>query len=457
MLDKYCVVGAGPSGLATIKSFKEAGIPFDCFERESDIGGVWNFDSPSGCVYETTRMISSKRLTRFTDFPMPPDYPFFPSQRQAFAYLQAYAQHFELYDQIEFNTPIEHIKSLDKGWEILIKGEKKPRHYRGVVIASGHHRDPNMPNYPGRFSGDVLHSHNYKSPDQLRGKRILIVGAGNSGCDIAVDAINMGECIFHSLRRGYHFLPKYLFGRPIDVMMEHLENWPLPRFFRHRLYELGLSVLFGSAKSQGLPEPDHRLFQTHPTVNSVYPYYVNHGCITIKPDIQEFCETRVKFSDGSEEEIDLVIYATGYKVSFPFLNQKHVMKPDGGSKLYLNCFHPDRNDFFVVGLIQANGGFWQLAEYQAKLISRFVLANTLNPKQAKWFSKLKSQSSELDHEISYVKSQRHMLEVEYFSYRRRLKRLISRFKDVPAKHQNTTLSDEHSPSGQKIPQAQPAG
>ena len=173
-----------------------AGIPFDCLEHEDDVGGNWYFGKPHSSVYHSTHTISSKRLTEYVDFRMPPHYPAYPSHRQVWEYLRDYAKHFGLYEHIELKTPIA--GSIRPPSWVVTLADGRQRSYRGVVIANGHNWDPKWPEYPGQFEGVALHSAQYKTPDVLRGKHVPVVGGGNSGCDIAVEASHNAAATFHS-------------------------------------------------------------------------------------------------------------------------------------------------------------------------------------------------------------------------------------------------------------------
>lgn len=425
---RYCIIGAGACGLAVVKNFKERGIPFDCFEREADIGGLWNEASPHR-VYETTHLNTSKRLSRYTDFPIPESYPQFLSRQQARQYINAYADNFDLRSAITFNTEVERVEEVAGHWEVSIAGEAAPRIYDGIVIANGHHWDPKMPVYPGHFDGECLHSHDVKSRDQIRGKRILIAGAGNSGCDLAADGAHMAEKVFHSMRRGYYFLPRFVFGRPLDLLIDLTQRWPLPRRFLYGMYSAVLYMVVGPHEKYGLQRPDHKLLECHPSAASAYLDHLAHGRITPKPDIKELKGNRVLFTDGSEETVDLLIYATGFNVSFPFLDRRHIFDESGRANLFLHIFHRQRDDLFLVGLATpADGGFWQLADYQAQLIASYIIAQERNSPTADWFRRHKAKAKPtIDHGVTYVKSDRHLFEVQHYRYRTYMKRMLAKF------------------------------
>lgn len=425
--DRFCILGAGTSGLAVAKNFLQGGIPFDCLEREDDIGGNWYFGKPASSIYASTHLISSKRQTEFTDFPMPKEYPEYPGCELVWDYLQDYVREFILREHIQFNTTIERIEPGDEGWRVSLAGGEQ-RVYRGVVIANGHNWQPRWPNYPGQFTGEVIHSANYKTPDVLRGKRALVVGGGNSGCDLAVEASIHARRALLSMRRGYHVLPKFFKGMPLDQFNERLLSWRLPLWMRRLGAKLVIRWVLGPPEVSGLPKPDHQLFESHPIINSQLHYRVAHGDLAIRPDVERLEGSRVVFVDGSEEEIDLIIYATGFEISFPFVDHEHLNWRDGGPDLFLHSFHPQRDDLFVAGLIQPDSGQWGLVDYQAQLITRYLQTLEHDPRRAEWFAKLKqTPKHDLNHGIRYIDSPRHRLEVEHFAYRRRLQKLIDRF------------------------------
>jgi hypothetical protein len=443
---KYCLIGAGPAGLTVAKNFVSQGIALDWFEREADLGGNWHYGQASSSVYASTHLISSKRLTEYTDFPMPAEYPPYPSHRQVLDYLRSYAEHFDLTGRITFNTSVERVEPVGDQWQVTLDDGQPPRRYQGVVVANGHHWDPLLPQFPGEFSGRIIHSKDYKTPDILAGKRVLVVGAGNSGCDIAVEAAQHAEETYLSLRRGYHFLPKFLHGRPIDICNENMQRWRVPLWLQRWVSGVMVRIALGRPQRYGLPAPDHRLFETHPIINSQLLYYVGHGRIRVKPTLECLCGERVRFRDGSELPLDLIILATGYRVSFPFLDSSLVLDESQKPKLFLNAFHPQYDNFFVAGLMQPNSGLWGLVDRQAQLMAAFVVAQQRDPQTAAWFRKLKrAKAPDLSHGIEFLDTLRHLLEVEYFSYRERLKKLHTQFgENTKAKFSLASPNESHT-------------
>ncbi len=448
-IDRYCVIGAGASGLAVAKTFKERGIPFDCFEREADIGGLWNEATPTGLVYETAHLVSSRTQTEFEDFPMPEDDPIYPSHRQALAYFKDYADHFGIRDDITLNTAVESVEEADGGWRVKLAGERTPRKYAGVVIANGHHDTPRMPERPGTFTGEILHSRKYRHPSQLAGKRVLVVGAGNSACDIVIDAVHHAKEAHLSIRHGYFFVRKFMCGWPTDKVLAFFEAMRLPRLIRQYMYMFAHRIITGPARRYGLPTPEHNILDTHPTLNSELPGHVAHGNITVRPDIEAFDGKRVRFDDESDGEFDLIVYATGYAMSFPFIDERLLIDDDDRPKLYLNVFHPKKNTLFAAGLVQANGSIWRLADYQARLIANFIVARALGHERASWFGALKSGGRKAESIDTFMATERHLLERDYYAYGRHLKKLNRRFGTMAQAHYPTSAARSQSADSTK--------
>lgn len=423
-MDRVLVIGAGSSGLAAAKNLRGHGLAVDVLEREHELGGLWNYGRPQSVLYHSTRMISSKPFTQYPDFPMPAGYPDYPHHTQVLDYLRSYARHFGLDEAIEYGSPVERLAPVDGGaaWEATV-GTGERRRYGAVVVASGHHRSPRWPEFPGEFAGEVMHAASYRTPDVLRGRRVLVVGGGNSGCDIVVEAAQFGDAAFHSTRRGYHYIPKYVLGRPADQVGDLMLKLRLPLPLRRWLARLAIRLTIGTHEQIGLPEPDHRLWETHPIVNSLLPYFVRHGGVAPRPDIERFDGRRVRFTDGTAEEVDLVVYATGYRVGFPFLDDGELEWPGGRPRLWRNVFHPRYDTLFFAGLIQPDSGQFGLVHWQTRAIAGFLAGARAGLPAADRLRERKARPEADDRPIRYRDSPRHALEVEHWSYRQALREL----------------------------------
>lgn len=433
--ERFCIIGTGAAGITAAKHLKAVGIPFDVIEREDEVGGNWYYGHPNSSVYKSTHLLSSKPMTAYTDFPMADDFPDYLRQDQALAYLRSYARHFGVYEHIEFHTSVDRVEPVDVGgdlpgrpyWNVTL-GSGETRRYRGVIICNGHHWDPIYPQLPGHFEGTILHSRQYKTPDVLHGKRVLVVGAGNSGCDLAVEAVYHAEKVFHSTRRGYHYIPKYIFGRPVDQVAEVAIRMRVPLLIRRAMNTLLVRVVLGNPQSYGLPKPDHRLLEAHPIVNSQMLYHVGHGDIIPKPNVTELCGDSVRFVDGSVESIDLIVYCTGFKISFPFIDQTHLNWQRVGPGLFLHAFHPQYDNLFVVGLLQPDSGIFWLMDLQAQLVARFIHAQQHDPAKADEFRRIKAgKQPDIRGGVKHVATERHFLEISHNAYRRQVEKLLARF------------------------------
>jgi len=425
--DRYCVIGAGAAGLATCRALSQFGLPFDCFERERDIGGLFNYGQSSSSVYKSAHLLSSKSTSEFPDFPMPADYPPYPHHTLVLEYFQSYARHFGLYDQISFNISVESVEPTAAGWEVRFAGGRT-RRYRGVIIANGHHSIPILPQFPGQFDGVTLHSKQYRTPEIFADKRVLVVGAGNSACDVALDAVPGASRVYLSIRRSCYFLSKFSFGKPGDVTLNKMGRLRFPMWLRRFLVGLSAFSTNGRPERLGLPTPDHKLLEAHSTVNSLVPYKILHGDIVVKPNIASLDGDCVHFADGSTEAIDVIVYATGFKVAIPFVRTELLNWKNEAPDFFMHVLHPERDDLAIMGLFQsATSGHWFLMHYQAQLLARFLAARDQGA-DVEWFRKLKAlPSPDMRGGFGQVNSERHRLTVDPMLYERQLKQLIGRF------------------------------
>lgn len=421
--DRVCVLGAGSSGLAAARNLLALGFDVEVLEREDDLGGNWNYGKPNARVYRSTHMISSKPFTQYPDFPFPAHYPDYPHHAQVLAYLRAYAERFGVTERIRFSTPVVRAEpAAEGGWAVTTE-DGGTRRYAALVVANGHNWAPKFPRYPGVFTGEVMHSAQYRTPDGFAGKRVLVVGGGNSGCDIVVEAAQHAARAVHSTRRGYWYMPKYLLGKPSDQVGDALLRLGVPLPVRRAIATLSVRLLVGRPEETGLPKPDHRLFETHPIVNTLLPYYVRHGDIVCRPDVERLDGRTVRFVDGTAEEIDLIVFATGYRIVFPFLDEAHLNWRDGRPRLHLHVFPPARDDLFVAGLIQPDSGQFGLVHWQTRAIALFLDAVRRGDPRADAFRRVRREAeAAYGNPIRYKDSTRHHVEVEHWSYLRALRR-----------------------------------
>lgn len=398
----YAVIGAGPMGLATARNLQKLDIPFVGLELHNYVGGLWDIDNPHSTMYESAHLISSKRMTEFAEFPMRDEVASYPHHSELKRYFRDYAGHFDLCRHYEFNTRVISMTPKNDGWEVVTerKGEQQIRYFEGVLIANGTLHTPNMPKLPGEFAGQLLHSSAYRDPSVFKDKRVLIVGCGNSGADIAVDAVHHAKSVDMSLRRGYYFLPKFIKGKPIDTLGGKLK---LPRKLKQRVDAALIRFIIGKPSDYGLPDPDYRMYESHPVVNSLILHHLGHGDIKARRDIKGLDGNRVDFVDGEHAEYDLILMATGYQLDYPFINRQHLNWPAqvDAPQLYLNVFHPQHNSLFMMGMIEAAGLGWEGRNLQARLAALYIHQHRQGTAAAQQFADTKRQKATTNFDGGY--------------------------------------------------------
>lgn len=433
--DQFALIGAGPMGLATAKLLKELGISFQGFELSADVGGLWDINAPRSTMYESAHLISSKRMTEFADFPMKDEAAEYPPHSEMRTYFHDFAEHFDLRRHYHFNTEVIECTPLGasgEGWRVKWRNNEGHHEavFAGVLIANGTLAEPNKPNFRGQFDGEVIHAAQYKKATQFTGKRVLVVGAGNSGCDIAVDAIHHGISCDISMRRGYHFVPKYVFGKPADTLGGAVK---LPMWLKRHVDGSMLKMFVGNPQKYGFPEPDHKLYESHPIVNSLILYHAGHGDLKVRPDIDRLDGKTVHFTDGTQADYDMILTATGYKLDYPFIDRDQLNWQGNAPHLYLNTMHPERDDLFVLGMVEASGLGWQGRHEQAEMVVRYIdgmrkgtsSAKALHDTKAKGFDRVTGG-------VNYLEIERMAYYVDKATYRAAVTDWISKLDEKSA-------------------------
>jgi Flavin-binding monooxygenase-like len=414
-LPKACVIGAGSSGIAAVKALEERSIPFDCFEKSDQVGGNWVFANNNGMSssYSTLHINTSRERMEYADFPMPKSYPDFPRHDQIARYFSDYVDHFGLRESITFNTGVQHAgRTADGVWEVTLEGGET-RAYDALLVANGHHWDPRWPEppLPGSFEGELIHSHHYRDPEQLAGKRVVVIGMGNSALDIAVDSSYRAASTTLVARKGAHIVPKYILGRPLDAGVR-------PSRFPFQAMLLGMQLLLritvGPMERYGLPKPDHRLGRVHPAVSTRILDRLAHGAITARPEITAIEGRRISYADGGEQEADLIICCTGYKISFPFFDEDFFSAPDNELTLYKRIFPPDHECLFFIGFVQPWGAIMPIAEAQSQLVGEYLRGMYALPSAGEMRSDMARMMRR--QRRRYLPSKRHTIQVDFSNY-----------------------------------------
>jgi len=421
-LPKSCIIGAGSSGITVAKALHERGLPFDCFEKSDDVGGNWYFNNPNGmsAAYRSLHINTSKQIMQYSDFPMPEAWPTYASHDLVHQYFRDYVDHFGLRELITFNMGVRHCaREADGVWRVTLDSGEE-RYYDCLFVCNGHHWSPRWPEpaFPGEFDGLVMHAHDYREPGFLAGRRVLLLGLGNSAMDIGVEASYVAERVFLAARRGTHIFPKYLWGRPAD---HWLKPW-IPAWVAEPAFSLMLRIQQGRVSDYGLPKPEHSLMQAHPTISSTILDRIGHGRIVPKPNIAELKGGVVRFEDGSEEAVDVIIYCTGYNISFPFFDRDFLSAPGNELPLFRHMVKPGIDNLFLIGFYQPLGAIFPLAELQGVIGAEYLLGRCALPDAGAMEADIAQERARMARR--YVQSARHTIQVDYYPFMKQLDRLL---------------------------------
>lgn len=393
---KVAVIGAGPCGLAACKSLGEQGIAYECLEASDGVGGIWNVERGVGGGYRSLHTNTSIGSMSFSDFPFPKEHSTYANAEQMVAYFKSYSAHFEIEKHVHFGTRVDRVLPREVGGWTLHLNNGETREYRAVVVATGQYNDPRRPHdaTPGDFTGDHLHVFDYldpATPIDCRGKRVVVVGLGSSAAELAAELCNQdtdigcASQVILSARSGRWVLPKVINGQPLDAKSPP-PGAPLPAAARLLPGDSGSWAMrrilgkmlrsqveaHGGAAALGLPEPTIEPWEDRPTMSIDFIPALQAGRIDVRPGIRSFDGSVVHFEDGSQTEADVILYATGYQLNFPYLDRETLGCDAPDLALYQRMAHPTHDDLFFIGCLRVMCSMWPLAEQQSRWIARLL-------------------------------------------------------------------------------------
>jgi len=431
---KVGIVGAGPAGMALAVALNQTGVSWELFDSGSDFGGIWDRTRESSPIYDSTHLISSAQMSAFPDFPMPAHYPDFPRHDLVLDYLRSYAEHHDLNRNAHFGVEVDGLTAHETGkWLLHGKGEVELGMYDAVGVCTGHNWDAFVPVHEGTYGGQSLHSQSYRNSRPFDQQDVLIVGGGNSACDIACDLVGSARYVGVSLRRPYHFLPKRVLGIPLDQLTEPaLISDRLPKGFEMAgLYDL-LPMLLegyqGDMTRYGLAFPEHGILGANATLNSHFCDAVAHGEIHIFDAIERFGDDcAVCFCDGTSREFDAIIYATGYDYHVQLVADM-VPFSDDRPQLLLNMFPDFTQGVAVVGLFETAGAAFPVVTEQAALAAAaFAAVDAGNAEAVRLLIENADQAAGRQ---GFVPTRRHSISVQKADYVAAMRLVKEQIQDI---------------------------
>ena len=426
---RVCIVGAGSSGLPAIKAMVDAGLPITCFEMGDRVGGNWVFGNTNGIsnIYRSLHINTSRERMAYFDLPMPDHYPDYPGHEQIAAYFDQYVDHFGLRSYIRFHATVTSCRRDPASgvWTVCWRDADGAHEdtFDMLIVANGHHWDPQLPDppFPGTFNGEQFHSHAYVDPTtpvDTIGKDVLVVGMGNSAMDIATELGRKGiaSTCYLAARRGAWVIPKYLFGKPVDQLPVNnpLLHPAVPYAIRGPLLSQFLKRVLGPMSSYGLPDPAHEPDEAHPTISGELPLRVGSGDVHWVGNISRLDGDHVVFEDGTRRHVDVIIWCTGYRVTFPFFDEAFIAAPDNDLPLFRRVFKPGIPNLAFVGLLQPLGAIMPLADAQSKWIADLLLGRYALPSDGEMLDDIAREREAMFKR--YVASRRHTMQVDFDEY-----------------------------------------
>jgi dimethylaniline monooxygenase (N-oxide forming) len=462
---RVCVIGAGCSGLTAIRQLRDEGLDVVCYERSDAIGGLWYYqdDVRDGIasVARSTIINTSKEFSAYSDFPPPDHFPNFMHNSYMVSvsdvsliislvscshfclqlrYFQLYAEHNCLEEHILLKRKVILLTYADDyettgRWKVTTEstetGEQSTDVFEGVVIATGHHVTPLLPNFPGqeKFQGKILHTHTFKHATGYEGKRVCVIGVGNSGGDAIVELSVQSKVVYMSTRRGAWIRPRVGHkGYPMDnFMANRIVNWGLgllPKGWGDAIFESYINLRMDH-QLYGL-KPAHRVFQQHPLINDSLNNVILAGRVQVRPNVKEFTENGVIFEGDTEvTEVDAVVFATGYKMELPFVDKSIIAPSNNEVSLYKNMFSSDLlhpHTLALVGLVQPLGPIHTTSEMQSRWFAALMSGKVRLPSKDEMKAVIAREKA--FYREQFYESPRHSLEIFYIPYLEEIARTL---------------------------------
>jgi dimethylaniline monooxygenase (N-oxide forming) len=389
---RVCVIGAGASGIAVCRALAIRDIAFDCYERGDQIGGLWRYPQIRGgsCAYQSLHANTSRTVMQYPSFPMPEEYPHYPHHSLVARYFDEYVDHHQLRSRIQLGSEVKALlPHTDGGWDVAL-ADGRLRSYRSVAVASGaRHAEPIRPEIPGEFNGTQLHAFDYDRPEPFAGQSVAVVGLGASGADIACDLAAHAKTTYLAARTGHYIVPKLVRGHPIDLMSPLMRR--VSPEMRRPLLSLLLKIVNGEMTDYGLPQPPYPPGKGPLIASTELLPAIAHGKVIAKPAIERLTGDEATFADGSSTRLDAIIYCTGYRIAFPFLDPSIAVGGEDAPPLYRMLVAPEQDGLYFIGLLHSTMALMPLAEAQSEWLGDLLTGEVALPSRADMWTAIRAE------------------------------------------------------------------
>jgi hypothetical protein len=422
-MKKVGIIGAGAAGLVGARHLMAAGFDVTLFEIGSSVGGMWVYKNDNGrsSAYKTLHINTAKHLTSFEDFDFGEEVPPFPNHRDMAKYLGDYADHHGVRKRVRFNTRVTDVRPApdyspdSPAWEVETEHGDVDR-YDTVIVATGHLTKPMEIEAFKEFGPGYLHSHHYKDPADFGGKRVCVVGVGNSALDIASDICTVTDRCVLVGRSTPLIIPKLIFGRPFwDVVKPFYRSW-IPDWVRARVVKLLVWIVHGRMSALGFGAHEKKI---HATSNANIVNHIRYLRAIVKKGIDQAADGKIRFNDGTEEAFDHLIAATGYEIELDFLKPEIVQNNGYSLDLYMRIVPPKWRGLYFLAFFNSDTALNWIAEHQARWIVALETGEAALPDAAGMEQEITNRKSWVAQ--NFKDTPRHGIEVEHLPYFRDLR------------------------------------